>query len=88
MRTREQLTDGHDATATTTRVERHAAAGDGEITSSACATLSKARPTKPRQQERSKPASKLARKDPLTIGVMFVDQTMGGVLAKRLQEAK
>ena len=82
VRTREQLTEGHDATTTTTRMEGHAA-GDGEITSSACATLRKAKPTKSMQQERSKHATKLARKDPPTIGVMFVDQTMGGVLSKR-----
>ena len=31
---------------------------------------------------------KLGSKDPPTIGVMFVDQTMGGVLAKRLQEVE
>ena len=80
VRTMEQVTEGQDAT--TTRMEGETV-GDGEIPNSACVTLRKANPTKSMQQGKSKPASKLARKDPPTIGVMFVDQTMGGVLSKR-----
>ena len=45
------------------------------------------RPGQPGVKTR-KQKPKLGNKDPPTIGVMFVDQTMGGVLAKRLQEVE
>ena len=43
-------------------------------------------PKKAACQAKNKP--KKGQKEPPTIGVMFVDQTMGGVLAKRLQEVE
>ena len=46
------------------------------------------RPGQPGVDTRKKQRPKLGNKDPPTIGVMFVDQMMGCVLVKRLQEVE